>query len=162
MRATDSCPRKQPFVVSNLRLAVNQGSQTADPGDDQPFQGYQGHYCSLPSRVDPSIVACSFIMSGLRVFDIRDLAHPREIAYFNKPLLPGHDPVYPVKAGAFAMAAPAYDQTSFPSVLHEAEALVALSGFFRSRSTSLLISCAAQKSSISCVSAMPPMADPVR
>ena len=63
--------------------------QTTDPGDDQEFQGYQGHYCSLPSRVNPNIVACSFIMSGLRVFDIRNPAHPREIAYFNKPELPG-------------------------------------------------------------------------
>ena len=101
-----------PYVVSNLRLAVNKGGQTPDPGDDQPFQGYQGHYCSLPSRVDPYIVACSFIMSGLRVFDIRDVAHPREVAYFNMPLLPGHDPVYPMKAGAFAMSAPAYDETT--------------------------------------------------
>jgi len=109
-RIIDIQNEKHPFVVSNLRLAVNKGGQTADPGDDQPFQGYQGHYCSLPSRVDPYIVACSFIMSGLRVFDIRNLAHPREIAYFNKPLLPRHDPVYPMKAGAFAMAAPAYDE----------------------------------------------------
>jgi hypothetical protein len=93
-----------------MRLAVNKGDQTADPGDDQPFQGYQGHYCSLPSRVDPYIVACSFIMSGLRVFDIRDLEHPREIAYFNDPLMPGEHSVYPSKAGAFAMSAPAYDE----------------------------------------------------
>jgi hypothetical protein len=57
-------------------------------------------------------VACSFIMSGLRVFDIRDPAHPVEVAYFNKPLMPGADPVYPNKAGAFAMAAPAYDQAT--------------------------------------------------
>ncbi len=109
-RIIDIENEKKPFVVSNLRLAVNKGSQTDDPGDDQPFQGYQGHYCSLPSRVDPYIVACSFIMSGLRVFDIRDLAHPREVAYFNKPLMPGTNPFYPSKAGAFAMSAPAYDQ----------------------------------------------------
>jgi hypothetical protein len=49
-------------------------------------------------------------MSGLRVFDIRNAAHPREIAYFNKPLMPGANPVYPMKAGAFAMSAPAYDE----------------------------------------------------
>jgi hypothetical protein len=109
-RIIDIQNEKKPFVVSNLRLAVNKGDQTADPGDDQPFQGYQGHYCSLPSRVDPYIVACSFIMSGLRVFDIRDLAHPREIAYFNKPLIPGTTSTYPNKAGAFAMSAPAYDE----------------------------------------------------
>ncbi|HZI36737.1 MAG TPA: hypothetical protein VFF24_00420 [Acidimicrobiia bacterium] len=35
--------------------------------------------------MDPGIVACSFIASGLRVFDIRDPQHPREIAYFNPP-----------------------------------------------------------------------------
>jgi hypothetical protein len=109
-RIIDIENEKKPFVVSNLRLAVNEGDQTDDPGDDQPFQGYQGHYCTLPSRVDPFVVACSFIMSGLRVFDIRDPFHPREIAYFNKPLMPGEHPVYPQKAGAFAMAAPAYDE----------------------------------------------------
>ena len=109
-RIIDIENEKKPFVVSNLRLAVNKGDQTEDPGDDQPFQGYQGHYCSLPSRVDPHIVACSFIMSGLRVFDISKPAQPREIAYFNDPLLPGENMYYPQKAGAFAMSAPAYDE----------------------------------------------------
>jgi hypothetical protein len=103
---------KHPFVVSNLRLAIdNHPAQTADPGDDQEFQGYQGHYCSLPSRVDPYIVACSFIMSGLRVFDIRNVNHPREIAYFNKPEMPGVSKV-PNQVAAFAMSAPAYDEAS--------------------------------------------------
>lgn len=108
-RIIDIENEKEPFVVSNLRLEVNKGEQTEDPGDDQVFQGYQGHYCTLPSRVDPYIVACSFIMSGLRVFDIHDPAHPREIAYFNKPLIPG-TAFFPTKGGAFAMAAPAYDE----------------------------------------------------
>jgi hypothetical protein len=110
-RIIDLQNEKKPFVVSNLRLAVNKGGETEDPGDDQPFQGYQGHYCSLPSRVDPYIVACSFIMSGLRVFDIRDPAHPREVAYFNKPLMPGTGS-NPAKEGAFAMSAPAYDEAT--------------------------------------------------
>ena len=108
---------RKPFVVSNLRLAVNEpkaqgASLEADPGNDQEFQGYQGHYCSLPSRVDPTVIACSFIMSGLRVFDIADLRKPREIAYFNKPVVPGSVPNQPLRAGAFAMSAPAYDQAT--------------------------------------------------
>jgi hypothetical protein len=103
---------RHPFVVSNLRLAINNHpAATTDPGDDQTFQGYQGHYCSLPSRVDPNIVACSFIMSGLRVFDIRNVAHPREVAYFNKPQMPGVSKV-PNQVAAFAMSAPAYDEAS--------------------------------------------------
>jgi hypothetical protein len=105
---------KKPKIVSNLRLAVNQPaiqpSIQGDPGNDQPFQGYQGHYCSLPSRVDPTIIACSFIMSGLRVFDIADVRHPREIGYFNKPIVPGSVANDPLRAGGFAMSAPAYDE----------------------------------------------------
>lgn len=98
---------RHPYVESNLRLAVNNHTgDTTDPGDSHVLQGYQAHYCSLPSRVDPNIVACSFIMSGLRVFDVRDPAHPREVAYFNKPVLP-QTTAY--KQGSFAMSAPAYD-----------------------------------------------------
>jgi hypothetical protein len=105
---------RKPRVVSHLRLAVNQpelqgGDIEADPGNDQAFQGYQAHYCSLPSRVDPQIVACTFIMSGLRVFDISDPAKPREIAYHNKPILEGSSS-NPNRAGSFAMSAPAYDE----------------------------------------------------
>jgi len=107
---------RKPFVVSLLRLAVNQAAAQgpdleADPGNDQVYQGYHGHYCSLPSRVDPTVIACSFIMSGLRVFDIADVRKPREIAYYNKPLLAGQG-TDPTQAGAFAMSAPAYDEKS--------------------------------------------------
>jgi hypothetical protein len=107
---------RKPQVVGNIRLAVNQPKIQpeiqGDPGNDQVFQGYQGHYCSLPSRVDPAIIACSFIMSGLRVFDIADVRHPREIGYFNKPIVPGSVVNQPKRAGAFAMSAPAYDEKS--------------------------------------------------
>ncbi len=110
---------KKPFVVSDLRLAVNQASAQnadleADPGNSQQFQGYQGHYCTLPSRIDPTTIACSFIMSGLRVFDIQNVKKPVEIAYFNKPVsrtLPNQADQTTV-VGAFAMSAPAYDPQS--------------------------------------------------
>jgi hypothetical protein len=115
-RIIDIQDEANPFVVSNLRLAVNEPSAQgpdleADPGNgaDQPFQGYQAHYCDLPSRVDPYIIACTFIMSGLRVFDIRNIANPVEIAYFNKPLLPS---ATSPRSGSFAMSAPAYDEAT--------------------------------------------------
>ena len=106
---------RHPFVVSNLRLAVNQpaalaGAEKGDPGMNGPLaslQGYAAHYCTLPSRVDPNIIACSFIMSGLRVFDIRDPLHPKEIAYFNGPVKPSSNSA---QGGSYAMAAPAYDE----------------------------------------------------
>ncbi|MCU1596093.1 MAG: hypothetical protein JWO12_3485 [Frankiales bacterium] len=105
----------KPFVVSNIRLAVNAakvqgGDIEKDPGNSIQFHGYQGHYCSLPSRVDPTVLACSFIMSGLRVFDIANPAKPVEIAYFNKPHLATNPVEQQDMLGAFAMSAPAYDE----------------------------------------------------
>ena len=48
------------------------------------------------------------IASGLRIFDIRDPEHPREIAYFNMPRRPGGSLVTP-EEGSYAMSAPAWD-----------------------------------------------------
>lgn len=81
---------RHPFVVSNIRLDVHQrdnraGDLANDPGATSSTGGYSTHYCSLPSRVDPGIAACTMIKSGLRVFDIHDPLHPREVAYFNAP-----------------------------------------------------------------------------
>jgi hypothetical protein len=102
---------RRPYVVSNLRLAVNQpkeraGSQQNDPGANFAAQGYAGHYCSIPREVDPELVACSFIVSGERVFDIRDPYHPREVAYFNMPAGPN---AHPGVSGAYAMSQAAWD-----------------------------------------------------
>jgi hypothetical protein len=81
---------KHPRVVSNIRLDVHMrknraGEQANDPDATSSTGGYSAHYCSVPARVDPGIAACTMIRSGLRVFDIRDPVHPREIAYFNSP-----------------------------------------------------------------------------
>src|SRR5438270_9617369 len=89
-RIIDIGNEKSPRVISNLRLEVNQpedraGDQKNDPGASFQVQGYAGHYCSVPSRAEPGVVACSFIVSGLRMFDIRDPYHPHEIAYANFP-----------------------------------------------------------------------------
>jgi hypothetical protein len=91
-RIIDISDETQPAVVSNLRLEVHQPENRAalagDPGNLTPIGGYVGHYCNVPSRVDPDIAACSMVLSGLRIFDIRDPHKPREVAYFNAPVLP--------------------------------------------------------------------------
>jgi hypothetical protein len=91
-RIIDIGDERNPRVISNLRLEVHQPenfpAQANDNGAQNPVQGYAGHYCNVPTRVDPEIVACSMILSGLRVFDIRNPQQPREIAYFNAPVSP--------------------------------------------------------------------------
>ena len=91
-RIIDIADEGNPRVVSNLRLDVHQPenfpAQANDNGAQNPVQGYAGHYCNVPTRVDPEIVVCSMILSGLRVFDIRNPEQPREIAYFNAPVGP--------------------------------------------------------------------------
>jgi hypothetical protein len=88
-RIIDISDERKPRVVSNMRLQVNQPADHAaangDPGAQSPVQGYAAHYCSVPTQVDPKVVACSFIVSGLRVFDISDVKHPKEIAYYVAP-----------------------------------------------------------------------------
>ena len=103
-RIIDIADPTKPRVVSNLRLEVHQPENrdrlADDPGASSPTQGYAGHYCNVPSRTDPGIVACSFINSGLRVFDITNPRKPVEIAYFVPPLEPGDS--------SYAMASPTF------------------------------------------------------
>ncbi len=109
-RIIDLSDERKPKVVSQLRLEVHDpkartSDQQSDPQATNGLQGYAAHYCSVPRATDPGIVACSMILSGLRVFDIRDPLHPREVAYFNQPLV---DSVNPRERGAYAMSAPAF------------------------------------------------------
>jgi len=109
-RIIDISDERAPHVVSNLRLQVNQSADhkaaSSDPGALSPVQGYAAHYCNVPTQVDPKVVACSFIASGLRVFDISKLTEPKEIAYFVAPTKPRFENGY--IASAYAMSKPAF------------------------------------------------------
>jgi hypothetical protein len=109
-RIIDISDETKPYVVSNMRLQIDQPADHAaaagDPGASSKPQGYAAHYCNIPTRVDPQIVACSFIASGLRVFDIRDLVHPKEIAYFVASPKPRSENGY--TTSDFAMSQPAF------------------------------------------------------
>lgn len=95
-RIIDIADEGNPRIVSKLKLEIQMPGhwelahrETAynhENGGVLPF-GYNSHYCTPDRHVDPTILACSNFESGIRVFDIRDVAAPREIAYFN----PGGD-----------------------------------------------------------------------
>ena len=110
-RIIDISNEAAPFVVSNLRLQVNQPAEhkaaDGDPGAFSPVQGYGAHYCNIPARTDPKIVACSFITSGLRLFDISNLTAPKELGYFVAPTKPRAENGF--LASDFAMSMPAFD-----------------------------------------------------
>lgn len=110
-RIIDIADETKPHVVSNMRLQVDQPSDHHaagnDPGTFSPAQGYAAHYCNIPTRLNPKIVACSFIASGLRVFDISDVMHPKEIAYFVSPTKPNTETGY--TESDYAMSQPTFD-----------------------------------------------------
>jgi hypothetical protein len=103
VRLIDIADEKHPKVVSRMRLAVWERAarkdQADDPGASSGTQGYAAHYCAVPQRIEPGIVACSTIASGLRIFDIRNPLRPREVGYAN----------HPTSGGGYAMSAPAFD-----------------------------------------------------
>src|SRR5204863_1814766 len=65
-RIIDISDEKAPQIVSNLRLQINQPKEHAeyggDPGADGQIQGgpqgYAAHYCDIPARRHPEVVAC--------------------------------------------------------------------------------------------------------
>ncbi len=109
-RIIDIADEAHPRVIANLRLEINQPAAhkaaAGDPGATSPVQGYAAHYCNVPTRVDPKIVACSFIVSGLRVFDISELTKPTEIAYYVAPTNARVE--NQEQASDFAMSQPAF------------------------------------------------------
>jgi hypothetical protein len=84
-RIIDISDETKPRVVSKLKLEIHMPDQQErrdETGTGNTF-GYDAHYCGVDRQVDPTIVVCSMFQSGERVFDVRDVMHPREIAYFN-------------------------------------------------------------------------------
>ena len=85
-RIYDISDEKKPVLVSKLML------ETHDPANcDKVLPDiaglstftYGSHYCSVDNRNNGTALACSYFNSGVRVFDIRNPARPKEIAYYN-------------------------------------------------------------------------------
>jgi len=85
-RIIDISDETNPKLVSRL------GLETHDPANfnavipDLTGLGvfmYGSHYCSVDNKQKATTLACGYFNSGIRVFDIRDPAHPKEIAYWN-------------------------------------------------------------------------------
>ena len=85
-RIIDISDETNPRIVSKLALEVHNPANCAQTLPDLiglSIFTYGSHYCSVDNKRKATTLACGYFNSGIRVFDIRDPAHPKEIAYYN-------------------------------------------------------------------------------
>ena len=82
-----------PKIVAKLKLEVSDNANCELLLNDPPeagggaIPGYNEERCVTDRANNPTMLACAFQMAGLRVFDIRDVYRPKEIAYYKPPAL---------------------------------------------------------------------------
>lgn len=88
-RIYDINDEANPVLVRKLALETHDPQYCdqvlPDLNNGANFFSYGSHYCSVDNRDNATALACSYFNSGVRVFDIRDPARTKEIAYFNPP-----------------------------------------------------------------------------
>jgi hypothetical protein len=96
-----------PLIVSKLKLEAHlpQNCEATQPEGACTAYGpvqwiYDGHYCTVDRRQEATTLACAYFESGIRVFDIRDPAAPKEIAYYNPGAIAGDLPGSSHNSGA--------------------------------------------------------------
>jgi hypothetical protein len=85
-RIIDISDEANPKEVSQLALQVHDPANCSVVLPDLVGLAsftYGSHYCSVDNRHGATTLACGYFNSGIRVFDIRQPRHPKEIAYFN-------------------------------------------------------------------------------
>jgi hypothetical protein len=98
-RIIDVTDPRVPTEISRLRTEVQDPKNCPRIiGDAKPgtIFGYNAHYCSVDNPASATAIACGYFEQGVRVFDVRDPANPREIAYYNSPANPANSaPPFP-------------------------------------------------------------------
>lgn len=82
----DISDETNPKIVSRVALETHDPANCAKVLPDVVGLSvftYGSHYCSVDNRDNATTLACGFFNSGIRIFDIRDPLHPKEIAYYN-------------------------------------------------------------------------------
>jgi hypothetical protein len=83
----DISDETKPKRVSDLRLEVNQAQNCGTAIRDNGAN-YSIHYVGVDSERDTHYVFYTYYTGGMRVFDVRDPAHPVEVGYFHSPATP--------------------------------------------------------------------------
>jgi hypothetical protein len=85
-RIIDISDEKNPKIASKLGLETHDPANCAAVVPDLvglAIFTYGSHYCSVDNKDKATTLACGYFNSGIRVFDIRDPVHPKEVAYYN-------------------------------------------------------------------------------
>ncbi|MQY17376.1 LVIVD repeat-containing protein [Nocardia macrotermitis] len=94
VKLVDISDERNPRVVDKIKLQINLpdnlDSQLASSMGGSVFS-YDPHYCAADRPDNPTALACGWESSGIRVFDVRDPFHAREIAYYNPPARTGQN-----------------------------------------------------------------------
>ncbi|GAB2659506.1 LVIVD repeat-containing protein [Nocardia goodfellowii] len=95
VKILDVADAARPRLVGSIKLAINlaanQDAALASSMGGSIFS-YDAHYCAADRPVNPTALACAWLASGIRVFDVRDPHSVREIAYYNPPARTGRPP----------------------------------------------------------------------
>lgn len=87
-RIYDMRDETRPAVASKLMLETHDPANCEKVAPDVvglSLFTYGSHFCTVDNRENATALACSYFNSGIRVFDIRDPANPKELAYYNPP-----------------------------------------------------------------------------
>jgi hypothetical protein len=79
-----------PQLINKVRLEVNDPKNCAQVEPDVVANKGFGfvndvHHCSVDNRDNATTLACGYFKNGIRVYDIRDPEHIKEIAYYVPP-----------------------------------------------------------------------------
>lgn len=84
-RMIDISNERQPRTVGKLMLEIDEPDNCEKVMHDPTGMGYGNIGCDVDDPENARLLACAYIEAGLRVFDVRDPAHPREVAYYKPP-----------------------------------------------------------------------------
>jgi len=90
-RIIDILDETNPTLVAELKLEVHNPANCSQFQTDHSSQSafiYDSHYCTVDDPKNAKMAACAWFQSGVRVIDIRDPYHPKELAYY-KPAAVG-------------------------------------------------------------------------
>lgn len=82
----DISDETRPRVVNSIKLEINlpENLDTALASSmGESIFSYDPHYCTAERPADPTALARAWFGSGIRVFDVRDPFHVKDIGYYN-------------------------------------------------------------------------------